>query len=109
MIIQNRAGRTESYYHTETITSGSTGQTIEIPTLPAGKNITCTLIAGASTGKFQFTTSYDFDTNSIPATATWQDWALGNKTGTISDAIISPVTAIRGVSVSGAIVIEIVI
>lgn len=95
------------YVHTESILTTATGNDIRIPALPAGKNITCTLIAGASTGKFQITTSSDSVVTA--GTATWQDWAQGNQTGTVSDAIISGVTAIRGVSVSGAIAIEIVI
>ena len=95
------------YHYTETIATGATGNTVIIPPFDSGKSITCTLIAGTSTGKFQITTSSD---SAVTAgTATWQDWYEGNKTGTVSDAIISPVTAVRGVSVSGAIVIEIVI
>lgn len=106
-----RAGQfvedTLGYHYADNISTGSTGNDILIPVMPTGRSITCTLIAGANTGKFQITTSSD---SAVTAgTATWQDWALGTQTGTISDAIISPVTAVRGVSVAGAITIEIVI
>jgi len=95
------------FHYTAAIGTGATGNDVIIPPLDINRNITCTLIAGASTGKFQITTSSDAAVTA--GTATWQDWALGTQTGTVSDAIVSPVTAIRGVSVAGAITIEIVI
>ena len=42
-------------------------------------------------------------------TATWQDWPEGNVTSTFSDALTGPVTAVRGVSVSGAVTFEAVV
>jgi hypothetical protein len=98
--------RENGWTYTETITDGETGDTVRIPPMPPNSKITCTIIAGANTGKFQSTTSPDADI--IADTATWVDWPAGVKTGTYEDALISPVTAIRGVSVSGEIVIEIV-
>ncbi len=97
----------DGYHYTEIVGTGATGDTVIISPKDKEQSITCTLIAGSNTGKFQVTTSSDVAVNA--GTATWQDWALGTKTGTVSDAITSPVTAIRGVSISGAITIEIVI
>jgi hypothetical protein len=67
---------------------------------------TCTILAGANSGKVQFTTSPDSEV--AAGTAVWQDWPKGNVTGTDSDAIVGQVTAVRGVSVSGAVTIEVV-
>jgi hypothetical protein len=90
------------YEHKETIASGN-GEDIYI----GGKPVTCTVITSGNTGKFQFSTSPKSDLEAD--TATWQDWAKGNVTATTSDALTSPVTAVRGVSVTGEIKIEVVI
>jgi hypothetical protein len=95
------------WHHEETIGNGDTGNDIKIFPVPDDKRITCTIIAGANTGKFQVTTSTDAKV--AAGTATWQDWAKGVTTGTVSDVLIGPVTAIRGVSASGEIEIEVVI
>jgi len=95
------------YTHKETIADGVTGDYIVVPPLGDGTRVSCTVIAGAGTGKIQFTTSPDSEV--IAGTATWQDWPEGNSTGTTSDTLIGPVTALRGVSVSGEIKIEIVV
>jgi len=97
----------KGYHYTETITTGATGDSIKIPTLAPGKNITCTIIAGANTGRFETTTSSDASV--AAGTATWLTWPLGTQTGTVSDSIISPVTGIRGASSAGEITIEVVI
>ena len=47
----------DGYEYTEVIGDGNNGETILIP--PGKDNITCTIIAGANSGKFQFTTSTD--------------------------------------------------
>jgi len=95
------------FHYTETIADGTTGDDVRIPPIgQEGGRITCTLIAGANTGKFQFTTSSDAAVTA--GTATWQDWAETTNTGTVSDALSAPVTGIRGVSTSGEIKIEIV-
>jgi len=106
--MEKRQGRKPGYEYSATILDGVTGPSVIIP--PGGYEggcVTCTLIAGANTGKFQFSTSPDADV--VADTATWQDWPDGNKTGSNSDAIVAPVTAVRGVSVSGDIAIEVVI
>jgi hypothetical protein len=98
----------EGYEYTETIADGATGDDIRIfPLGLDGPRVTCRIIAGANTGKFQFTTSPD--ANVIAGTATWSDWPRGVVTGTVWDALTSQVTGLRGVSVSGEIKIEVVI
>lgn len=102
-----RQGIIQGYYYTETIADGATGKNVKIP--PMGLNsagITCTIIAGANTGKFQFTTSSDAAVQAD--TATWIDFPDVDVTGTESKTIGSQVTGIRGVSASGEIKIEIV-
>lgn len=98
-----RNGR-DGYEYTEVIGDGNNGETILIP--PGKDNVTCTIIAGANSGKFQFTTSTDAKV--LDGTATWIDWYKGEVTGTDYDVLNGPVTALRGVSTSGAITIEVV-
>ena len=107
MAMVTREGRYNGYTHTETLVDGITSDPIVIPPLPPGGRVTCTVIAGANTAKIQFTTSSDAAV--VADTATWSDWPQGDKIGTFSDSIITPVTAVRGVSVSGEIDFEIVI
>lgn len=94
------------FEYTETIADGADGDTVLLPGISDGENITCTMIAGANTGKFQFTTSSDAAV--AAGTCTWIDWPKGNVTGTDYDLLLGPVTAVRGVSISGEITIEIV-
>lgn len=95
----------QSYEYAETIATGETGDVVIIPGLPAGKNITVTLIAGANSGKIQYTTS--MDSAVLAGTAVWQDWDNGVSSGSLTDVFVSVVSAIRGVSTSGEIKIEI--
>lgn len=95
------------FEYSETISDGTTGNDIIIPPLPEGKVIGCRLIAGAGTGKFQDTLSSDADV--LAGTAEWNDWFVGDQTGTASEYLMPNVTGIRGVSISGEIKIEIVI
>lgn len=92
------------FEYTETIADGANGNTIIIP--PGACDLTCRIIAGANTGKFQFTTS--LDATVLNGTCTWSDWPKGAVTGTDYDVLEGPVTGIRGVSSSGEITIEIV-
>lgn len=97
----------QGYEYSETIADGATGDTVLIPPFGGKKSaITCRIIAGSNTGKFQFTTSSD---SAVAAgTATWTDWPKGAVTGTDYDVLDGPVTGLRGVSSSGEITIEIV-
>ncbi len=102
-----RDSNTPGYFYTETIATGATGDDVRVyPMGMDGTRITCLIIAGAGSGKFQFTTSSDADV--AAQTATWSDWPKGAVTGTDWDALTSQVTGLRGVSTSGEIVIEIV-
>lgn len=96
----------DGWHYTETIATGATGDSLILPSLEAGKTIAVTLIAGAGTGYVQFTTSSDAAVKAD--TAVWQTWALGTKTGTESDSL-EKATALRGVSVSGEVIIEVLI
>ena len=103
-----RAGVEKSLFFSETIASGETGSTIKIPPLgPGNCRILCTIIAGAGTGKFQWTSSSDTAVEN--GTAVWQDWNKGDVTGTVSDVIIVQITGLRGVSANGEIDIEVVL
>ena len=105
--LNTRAGAIPGYHYSETISTGATGDDVVIPPLAPGKEPTCTIVAGANTGYFEFTT--DSDAAVEAGTATWVTWALGTSTGTVSDTIEGTVTGLRGVSVSGEIRITIAI
>jgi len=106
--LTKRQGRMPGYEYSAQILDGVTGPSIIVPpTGSEGARVTCTIIPGASTGKFQFTTSPDADV--LADTAIWQDWPNGNTTSTFSDSLLAPVTAVRGVSVSGNIDIEVLV
>lgn len=102
-----RQGITKGYYYTETIADGVTGSNVKIPPMGLdGTTITLTIIAGSNTGKFQLTTSSDAAVQAD--TATWTDWTEGDTTGSLNMTLGSQVTGIRGASVSGEVIIEIV-
>lgn len=71
----------------------------------AGRRMTVSCLPGTS-GKIQYTTS--LPTSVAQGTATWFDWARGTVTVATTDTIEGPVTAIRGVAVSGTLEIEVV-
>jgi len=96
-------GGVSGYAYQETIADGENGESVIVQPLN-GKNLACTLIAGANTGKIQFTTSPI--ANVEAGTATWQDWD-GVTTGTGSDVLLVA-TAVRGVSTSGEVTVEFV-
>lgn len=103
--IKSREEFFQGYEHSETIADGENGETIAIPSLPPGKNIACTVIAGSNTGKFQYSTSLDAEVEAD--TCEWHNWEEGDVTGSFTDAIVANVSALRGVSVSGEIKVEI--
>jgi len=110
MAVQNMSqrtlGRKPGYEHRETLLDGVTSDPIVIPPLN-GQQVSATMVAGANTGKIQFTTSTDALV--VADGAAWQDWPNGTVTGTESDVLLGPVTALRGVSVAGTINFEIII
>lgn len=101
-------GIPDGWFYTETVANGMTSDPVKIHL--SGKrpyNITLAIIAGSGTGKIQYTLD---DDNAIDAdTAVWFDWDKGEITGTETDVIIAPVSAIRGVSVSGVITFKLLI
>lgn len=103
-LVQRDAYFTGFEYY-ETIADGETGNDIFIPPLPEGKLITCRIISGAGTGKFQETTSKDSDV--LAGDGLFHDWSVGDKTGTYIDVVMSAISGLRGVSISGEIKIEV--
>ena len=104
--MEKRKSCRAGYTYTETISGGQTGNIVRILPATSQGPITCTMLAGGNSGKFQFATSQDTAVND--GTCVWIDWPKGVVTGTDYDVINGPVTAVRGVSVSGEITIEIV-
>ena len=94
------------YEYAEDIGDDANGETLYVHQ-KGSPGITCTLVAGSNTGKFEFSTSSK--AKLIAGTAIWQAWAKGTSTGTVSDVLLGPVTGLRGVSVSGAVSIEVVV
>ena len=98
----------KGYVHKETIADGNNGETIFFH--PLGNKtgyVGCTIISSGSTGKFEYSTSPIEDHED--GTETWIGaWPKGEVTTTSSDAI-GDCTAVRGVSISGEINIEVVI
>lgn len=110
MAVQNLSertlGRKPGYEHREQLLTGITSVPVIIPPLN-GQPVSVTMVAGSNTGNIQFTTSTDALV--AAGTAAWQDWPNGVVTGTESDVLLGPVTAVRGVSVAGTINFEIII
>lgn len=109
MTLQDGVYSCNGLEYTETIASGATGTILYFPASVRQqiKAISIILIAGANTGKFQATLS---PLAAIEAsTPTWFDLDIGATTGTVADAILDPITGLRGVSTSGEIKIEVVI
>lgn len=88
------------------IASGQTSLAVKIPT--GVQQVTVMLIpAGGASGKSQFTTSTYADI--AAGTATWVDMPKGVVSATSYEGINFPVTAVRGVSVSGNVTLEVVL
>lgn len=100
-VTSQSAGGGMSRSHTkQVIPTGETGT----PVFIYGKYVTITCIP-SGTGKIQFTTGRIDEVNNNEAI--WRDWSRGNITSSASDIPEGPVTAIRGVSVSGQVVVEV--
>ena len=100
-------GGVKGYVYSEVIASGNGEAIIVSPVHNASGRVTCTIVSSGNTGKVQSTTSTVAKVKA--GTATCSDWAKGNVTGTTSDALVGPVTAVRGVSVTGEITFELVV
>ena len=88
-----------------TVSSGN-GDAVVIPFLGTeGGAVSCTLITSGNTGKFQATTS---PLSRVTAgTANWVDWDVGDVTATTMQVLRGPATAVRAVSVAGAVAYEV--
>lgn len=100
-----RENRFGNYEYFETIADGATGNTVFIPGLHAGKTISVTIIAGSNSGYYEYSTSLDSEVED--GTSTWTTGDMGTITGTETEVLIANVSAIRCVSVSGQIALEI--
>ncbi len=99
---------TGGFSHYEEIADGITGDPILIP--PTGRGNTSgsvQLICGDNTGNIDYTID-TFDVIS-EGNATWLPWSKGEVTGTVLDIFIGPISAVRGVSVDGSIILKILI
>ncbi|RLI61036.1 MAG: hypothetical protein DRO88_13545 [Promethearchaeia archaeon] len=103
-ILIKRQGRFQSWEYQETMTSGTYSEPLRIPPFEPGQQISVSLVIDTGEGKIQFTTSGDDNIDS----AIWQDWPLGACIETQSDLLLSPVTAIRLVRISGTVTMEVV-
>lgn len=101
-------------YHETVATTESSDAVYIIPLGGDGGRVTVTLRAGANTGKIQYTTvdSADVIANTVDS-GDWTDWSTytddGLSTGTLIETLVSPVTGIRCVSISGEVSFDIVI
>ena len=94
-------------FYKEEIASGN-GETVLVkPNAKGAYSMSVAIEAGAGTGKVQYT----LDTEEIieAGTEVWYDWDIGDATGNAVDAFVSPVSAVRGVSISGAVVFKLLI
>jgi hypothetical protein len=98
--LTERQGRFLSWGKKISLAADSTSNIVEIPPMVAGQRATVTVIGGTTGGKAQVTTSPK--ANIDAGTETWQDWPRGTVTGTYSDVLVGPVTALRFVSSTGA-------
>jgi len=106
--LAHRQGRFQGWEYSETMTSGTDGDTVKIPSLEDGKVLSVSLIISTvGEGKIQFTTSPDASV--AAGTCNWQDWPEGSSTVTVSDALVAPVSGIRLVRVSGTVIMELII
>lgn len=101
-------GNYAGWSYSEDIADEETSDPIKIE--PTGRGVTygsVALICGSNTGKVQVT----LDTYALidAETATWIDWDKGEVTGSQLDVFAGPITAIRGVSVSGAVTLKVLI
>lgn len=98
----------KGYTHEETIPAGEEGEAVVVkPIANASGNVGVMMVPGSNTGKVQYTFS---SMEKIEAgTANWVDWSDGEVTANAGTAFVAPVTAVRGVSVSGEVALEVAV
>jgi hypothetical protein len=92
------------FEYSETITAGSTTSPIYVWDA-RGPVTLAALPGGGGTVNVQYTVSTVADIDA--ATATWHDWPGGAVSADTVDAILVPVTAVRGVAATADGVIEV--
>ena len=103
--LQTRKGKFDGWEYRETLTAGANSDPIPILPLGQNRNITVALLTTGGEGKIQITTSPDADL----ASAIWHDWDKGACTANTIDSLLSGVTAMRLIRISGTVTIEIII
>ncbi len=83
------------------VTTGTTGNAIVTPRHPC----TVRLVCSSSSGSVQYSVSLVSEVRA--GTATWDTWARGTVSATATDIPEGPITAVRGVSTSGAVTLEV--
>ena len=97
----------QKLYYKEIVPSGN-GETVLIkPNAKGQYAVSVAIEAGSNTGKVQYT--IDTEEEIQAGTEVWYDWPKGNISGNAIDSLISPVSAIRGVSISGSIILKVII
>lgn len=87
----------QASFVSDSIGADSTGTTIYVH--EARRGVTITAIPSGGSIKVQFTTSLLSTVQG--GGGTWQDWSTGASASTASDGIVTPVTAVRGVTSGG--------
>lgn len=102
------ANKKNGFNHSESIADGAEGEAIIVKHgRNEGDKVGVAVITSGNTGKIQYTfSSMEKIEDDI---ANWIDWDDGEVASNAGTAFTAPVTAIRGVSVSGAITIEVAI
>jgi hypothetical protein len=88
------------------VETGATGPAVYIPKEIEAVVSVGLVPAGGASGKVQYTLSPPAAVEG--ATATWRDWPGGVVTETTDDVLVGPVTAVRAVSSSGDVTLEVV-
>ncbi len=100
-----RAGTITSHYYKGNVLDGVTGPVVLIPDGIRTLSVGIVPIDGGS-GKVQYTLSSPADVEADAAT--WRDWPSGVVSAVTDDTLTGPVTAVRAISASGEIRLEVV-
>jgi hypothetical protein len=98
----------QGFEYRAAILTGADGLSVKVP--PMGVGVVAAqfkIICSTSSGKFQTTTSTIADIDA--ASADWDDWDSGVVSATTSITFTGKMTAFRGVSDAGTILIEVII
>lgn len=98
----------KGYEYSENITDGENGGAVIVkPIGNVSGNVGMAIISNGNTGKCQYT--FSSIEKVVADTANWIDWSYGEVTSNVGSTFVAPVTAVRGVSVSGEITLEVAV